>query len=119
MKQVGINTNPSAGVSGEVGPQVASGPSSAIVSGAGTAAANGTYTPRGTNDGKSYYNLTGQPASASLSVIVWSTAQGSWGILGAAGEFYYEGVADVAFPWLIVSWATVDGDDPPPTVTES
>lgn len=44
---------------------------SVIVSGAGTSAANGTYTYRGQFNGQAYYNLFGQPNSTVNSAITY------------------------------------------------
>lgn len=90
--------------------------SSAIVSGAGTAAVNGTYTERGTSDGKPYYNLEGQPDNTGIDVIVWQTASVRWVIY--TNDSMYQSTDAVAFPWLVTTWVALEGSEPVPTVTE-
>jgi len=90
----------------------------AIVSGAGTIAANGIYTARGTQSGKPYYNLLGQPNDPGAYSIVYTGSV--WSITGEpiGGLSYYVSPATVAdFPWL-VTFAEQDGDSPAPTVSE-
>jgi hypothetical protein len=98
----------------------ASAPSSpsALVAGAGTAAANGTYTPRGTNAGKSYYNLVGQPDDFSSSSIYWDGTQ--WNItFSDASTGYSSDPVDFPNPWDAIAWLTIDGAEPVPTVTQA
>lgn len=90
--------------------------SSAVVSGAGTAAANGTYTPRGTHNSRPYYNLTGQPDDTGAIGIIWTTTQ--WRITGEGETVLYESNDDVAFPWLVITWAAQEGSEPVPTVSQ-
>lgn len=96
-------------------------PSSAIVSGAGTAAANGTYTERGTFTSKPFYTLDGQPTppdpSADPSSLFWSGDSFSWVI---SGDLLYISpeFEDTAFPWLATEWIESTGDSPPPIVSE-
>lgn len=85
---------------------------SCLVSGAGTAAANGTYTYRGQSGGKAYYNLLGQADSLVANVVKWT---GSTWTLGP--DFYDNEGEDVAFPWLSAEWQPNAGDSPAPTVT--
>lgn len=89
---------------------------SAIVSGAGTAEANGTYTPRGTHVGKPYYNLVGQVDNFLASSIYWDGSV--WGITAAdETTLYGQDTGDDPFPWQVVQWNTIDGAEPTPTVT--
>lgn len=93
---------------------------SAVVSGAGSTAANGTYTPRGTQDGKPYYNLVGQPDSLNNFVISWVSTT-TWQMTDFNGNPIYFSNDDVAFPWL-ATWETDEGQGgvpPAPTVTHS
>ena len=82
--------------------------------GAGTAAANGYYTKRGTYEGYSYYVLIGNLSSVTHASVyryhdVWK--------ISAEGEVeLYTSTDDVAFPWLVTTWNTaVGGDGPAPT----
>jgi hypothetical protein len=98
----------------------ASAPSSpsALVAGAGSSEVNGTYTPRGTNQGKPYYNLVGQPDDFSSSSIYWGG--GTWQItFSDASTAYGTGDEDVPYPWNVVEWLPVDGAEPVPTVTQA
>lgn len=90
--------------------------SSVLVSGAGTAAANGTYTYRGQANGKGFYNLLGQPDSTDVSVIKWDS--GFWSIINSAGDATYESESETSFPWQVIAWALNAGDSPAPTVTQ-
>lgn len=87
--------------------------SSAIVSGAGTSAANGEYLEDGTAFGKPKYALDG---GNPLTQIIWWTSL-IWSIDGIDGNLYAS-AEDTAFPWLVVSWTPIDGEAPAPTVTE-
>lgn len=117
-KQVGIQTTVKTGaVTGSVGSPTPAveppGDPSAIVSGAGTAAANGTYTLTGTNNDRPFYNKAG--TNPVVSAISWSSTQ--WIIFGSGGEGLYLGSEDVAFPWLDTYFAE-EGANPSPTVSE-
>lgn len=125
-KQVGVKTNSSAGggVTGFVGTSMSRGPvgpSSMIVSGAGTSAANGTYTYRDQGNGKAHYNLTGQPTSLDFFTIVWIGT--AWIITDGDGNSFYSSADDTEFPWQATF--TIDGgigdigDPPAPVVTAS
>jgi len=83
-----------------------------IVSGAGSAAANATWTERGTFGGKPYYNKLGDPNSTSSNVIKWSTNQ--WEIY--TGSPLYVSYSDTSFPWQATFIAAVGGS-PAPTLT--
>lgn len=90
---------------------------SAIVSGAGTAAANGTYTDRGDANGRPYYNLEGQPDNPAASSIYWNGEM--WSIRDESESTFYTSFDDAAFPWLVTTWDEGDvGVNPAPTVTE-
>jgi hypothetical protein len=88
-----------------------------IVSGAGTSAANGTYTYRGQAFGRAYYNLVGQLDDPTSAAMVWN-GDAAWNIydIGGANVLYQSSNGDVAFPWLAV-FAPFDGSSPAPTVT--
>lgn len=95
--------------------------SSAVVSGAGTAAANGTYTFRGMSGDSPYYNLVGQLANPFAASVV--AGNGSpWSIIPIDGSDPYYVAGDVvppAFPWLATGWDGGGiGANPPPVVTE-
>lgn len=89
----------------------------ALVAGAGTAAANGTYTERGTSGGKRYYNLFGQADSTANYCIKWTGT--AWVITSNAGATYYTSSDAVDFPWEVTTWTLGTGVNPVPTVTES
>lgn len=98
---------------------------SVVVSGAGTAAANGVYTYRGLDADSGYYpyyNLVGQPSDPTTASILSNGIQ--WAITKNPddGNYYNSanGPGDVAtaFPWLATGWQSSDvGVDPAPTVT--
>jgi hypothetical protein len=93
------------------------GPSSVLVSGAGSEEANGVYTERGEENGKTYYNLVGEADSLSEYSIFFGG--GRWAISDFQGDLYYEASEDVEFPWLVETWELSDvGGSPVPTVTE-
>jgi len=93
------------------------GSSSVLVSGAGSEEANGTYTERGEENGKPYYNLVGEADSLSENSIFFGG--GRWAISDFQGDLYYEASEDVEFPWLVETWEVSDvGTGPSPTVTE-
>ena len=94
--------------------------SSALVAGAGTGAANGTYTYRGTRNGKPFYNLTGQPNNDNVSAIYWDTdGDGQWFINDSGASLLYASdITLAAFPWDSASWSAFGGSEPVPTVTE-
>lgn len=99
-------------------PTEAAGEPSAIVSGAGTAGANGTYTERGDANGRPYYNLEGQPDNPFSSSIEWNGAD-MWTIRNSDGDAFYTSGDDVAFPWLVTTWGQGDfGVNPVPVVSE-
>lgn len=88
-----------------------------VVAGAGTEAANGTYTYRGQYEGKPFYTLEGQvtPTDPSLdeSSITW-LAGTTWGIGNASG--LYASDDDTDYPWQGTFTAS-NGDLPAPTLT--
>jgi hypothetical protein len=93
------------------------GPSSVLVSGAGSEEANGTYTERGEVNGRSYYNLVGESDFPTEYSIYWQGDR--WAITDFQGDFYYEANVDVESPWLVEAWELSDiGTGPVPTVTE-
>jgi hypothetical protein len=96
-------------------------PVNALVSGAGTAEADGKYTPRGiSGNGKPFYNLEGQPDSEDNSAITFNSFGGGvWQLFDADGNALYAAQGGFDFPWLASPWESTDGSyDPPPTVTE-
>lgn len=107
------------GISGFSGFESASDPS-AIVSGAGTVLANGVYTPRGTANGKPYYNLLGEPDDPTAKGISWDSGESQWfmGDIVNIDDAFYRSTDDVAFPWL-ATWLVNAGVGPAPIVTES
>jgi hypothetical protein len=93
------------------------GPSSVLVSGAGSEGTNGTYIARGEENGKPYYNLVGEADFPSENSIFWNGSR--WGITDSNGDFYYESAEDIEFPWLVETWTISDtGESPIPSVTE-
>jgi len=94
------------------------GESSAIVSGAGTAAANGTYTYRGQSLGYPYYNLVGQPDDPDVSSVDEVGDDGRFKIKNSAGVgLYVQTTNGHSFPWE-GTWGQEEGALPVPTVTE-
>jgi hypothetical protein len=91
--------------------------SSVIVSGAGSAEADGLYRPRGVNAGKTYYNPEDEPDSTGVSAISWDG--GAWSIYFLDGAQGYTSSEDVAEPWMVSEWLAVEGHDPAPVVTEA
>jgi hypothetical protein len=87
-------------------------PPSMVVSGAGTADANGTYTYTGQNSGKNYYNKSG--TSPSVNSIVWET--NIW-LIRVPTTQLYSSSSNVATPDL-ATWSVLFGDSPAPTVAE-
>ena len=86
-----------------------------VVAGAGTPEANGTYTERGTNAGKPYYNLVGEPDNTAQSSIIWDDG---WFMLSADGvQTYYSSLDATDFPWE-AEFLDDDGELPPPTLTK-
>jgi hypothetical protein len=78
-----------------------------IVSGAGTAAVNGTYAPDGMLGGKPKF-------AVGLSLIRWGNDE--WQIT-YDGDAEYRSPDDVATPDLVTTWLEVGGPLPVPTVT--
>lgn len=85
-----------------------------VVSGAGTATVNGTYTVTGEAAGRPYYNLSGSSA-ADQNAIAWGGS--NWNIWGAGLETMYGSTDDVALPWQVTTWTGEDGGPPMPTLT--
>lgn len=83
-----------------------------VVSGAGTTAANGTYSERGTYNGFPYYNKIGEgddPEANSIAFFSEATA-----ITGPSGELWYYVLSEDPTD---SPWDTEEGDAPAPTVT--
>lgn len=120
---IGVGYNAVAGLSTQ-GVLVTGMPTTMYISNAGTSAANGTYTYRGVNDGKPYYNLTSQVSNdPTQNAIVWTTATAQWRVLGTAGAIYYRSTFAVDTPnsiganWLNTAPAT--GALPIPVVVQA
>lgn len=96
------------------------GESSAIVSGAGTAAANGEYTYTGLDgNGNPYYNKSGtDPLASAISVNLDNDP--IWFVLAAdtTGLYYGGTTPPPQFPWQETVWGQDGGSPPSPTVTE-
>lgn len=90
--------------------------SSVLVSGGGETSMNGTYSPRGDVNGKTYYNLIGQPDDTVTSSIYWDGVQ--WSITSDHGNVGYFDDEDVPHPWDGTNWQILLAS-PAPTVTES
>jgi hypothetical protein len=90
------------------GPDVPSG--NMIVSGAGTAAANGTYLLDGTQGGKPKYTKQGDATT----FIQWTDP--IWELLSNFNRQYFAFV-DTATPDLASTWEVLEGAAPAPTVT--
>lgn len=89
-----------------------------LVTLAGSAAANGTYTFRLLRNGRASYNLEGEVDSGVAHAIQWNGSQ--WLIFGDSGEDLYVSTDDVPFPWLVSTWSLSDfGANPAPTVSVS
>lgn len=87
-----------------------------VVSGAGTSAANGTYTYRGQDgNGFSFYTLTG--TNPLVSAISFDSGNGWWSMFAANGDELYHGNNGVSFPWQDLWDAAVLGTLPVPTVS--
>lgn len=90
----------------------------AVVAGAGTTAANGTYTYRNFRNGKPYYNLAGEDDDPTVSAISWDSNDSLWYIYNAASSKLYASITNSAFPWSIVyNHDDTIGIAPNPTVT--
>lgn len=79
------------------------------ISGAGTS--NGLYIENGSVASRPQYTLSG----GILAAVSWSGAQ--WVILSEDELNQYVSDDDVAFPWLVTTWATDEGSLPLPTLT--
>jgi len=90
--------------------------SSAVVTGAGDAAFNGTYTRRGVVNGKAYFNLVGQPDDYQTSSIFWDVSY--WLMTDSGSNTGYWLVSDTDDPWDGAWSADPGGTAPAPTVTE-
>jgi hypothetical protein len=89
-----------------------------LVSGAGTAEANGPYTPRGDFGGKPYFNLVGSPDDTDNSCIRWDPLATAWSIFLSDSTEAYTAREDVDNPWEVSEWSEVGGESPAPTVTQ-
>lgn len=93
-------------------------PSSVLVAGAGTSAANGIDPFFGIVNGRAAYThgASGDPTAGG---VYWSTVDAAWEIYDAGvGDVVYTSFDDVAFPWLAATWEIVAGDAPAPVVTQ-
>lgn len=94
-------------------PPAAGGPSSAVVSLAGTPGANDTYEYAGESVGFPFYFVDDK------SILFGAEVANAWTIYDAVANPLYNSSADAApFPWLAASWEVNSGDAPAPTVTE-
>lgn len=96
------------------------GSKSILVNGAGTNAANGIYTKRGSTDIdgilRNYYVKIGSQDYTESDAISWNGSQWSiWDTDGNIGSYYFSS-DDVDSPVDAV-WETTNGDDPPPTLS--
>jgi len=88
----------------------------AVVAGAGSAGANGSYSRRGTHNGKSFYNLVGQGDEPQTNAISWDGSK--WTIYADGITDYYESTDDTQFPWEAgFTPGGGSGGDPNPTVS--
>lgn len=88
-----------------------------ILYNAGTNAVNGVYSPRGTSDGKPYYNLLAESDDPNTNAVKWTSGGGGfWRVLDDIGDTMYESADDVDTPDLITSLVAVDGVDPVPDI---
>ena len=83
-----------------------------VVSGAGTASANGTYIASGSYSGKPLYIKDGDTNWE----IKWVSGS-MWAIIEMDEMEYYYSYEDVAKPDLVTSWNRMFGSNPVPTVT--
>lgn len=95
-------------------PPAAGGDPSAVVSGAGTGAANGDYPYTEQFNDKGKYNLT------ATIYIYWvpNFLTGAWVVNDEDTDVLYYGEENVAFPWLVLSWFAASGSEPAPTVSQ-
>ena len=75
----------------------------------------GIYTVRGTNSGKSYYNVLDSATSTTLGVIKWTGS--AWIITNTSGTTLYTSSETVATPDLVVTWTLSSGVAPLPVFT--
>lgn len=96
-------------------------PNSVLVSGAGTAAVNGLYTFRGSNNGFPFYNLVGQGTDSSLySVVVFNDGPDLfWYINDTDNQYKSVETVENYHSVFDVNWEVVFGAEPVPTVTAS
>lgn len=91
-----------------------------VVSGAGTAAANGTYTYRGQfldNDSdrtKAFYVLAEQPTSENNSAVAY--VDSAWKVTASDSGTLYHSADNTSFPWQAAAFTEDSGDSPAPTV---
>ena len=91
------------------------GPSSVLVSGAGSSEVDGVYTETGEEGGKKYYSINGS-ISPFASSIVWDGSV--WLINDSNESTFYTSTDDTEFPWQVTEWMADNAASPPPTVTE-
>lgn len=89
---------------------LAAGGVNVVVSGAGTADANGTYLPNGTLNGKAAYLKDG-----GIEEIWWTGTQ--WNIGTASG--IYNSTDNTTYPWQATTWNQGSASLPVPTVAQS
>ena len=93
-----------------------------VLTGAGTAGANGSYTYRGEDTGYPYYNIDGQAAdpTATDAISVFSSGGGLRAVVGGTAAYYrsnltIDNYADIYD--ALQDLVTVNGSNPVPTVT--
>lgn len=90
-----------------------------VVTGAGTAEVNGTYTQRGTFNDKPYYNLANSVSNHTVSSIYFDGP--NWLVQDSGGNALYHSDGIYEYPWLVATWINENSPtgDPVPTVTHS
>jgi hypothetical protein len=107
------------GVNPEIGPSdIFASSGNIIVSGAGNEPVNGLYSPRGTYNGRLYYNLVGEPDELQSKSIIFTLA-GTWVIWSSGLQADYSATSDAATPDLATEWTVIGFmvSPPAPTVT--
>ncbi len=91
---------------------------SILVSGAGNAGVNGTYTYTGLSGGINYYNKSGTSNVVS-SISFYALIPQQWRIYDSGGTIRYTSSSTTTTPDLATGWTSSlgGGDNPAPTVT--
>lgn len=87
-----------------------------LVADCGSVGARGTYTDRGEEAGKRFFNLAGEPVGV-FKAVVWDGA--GWMVTDDSGSALYRRDENVQYPWSpgVVAWVAIDGALPIPVVT--